>query len=346
MTSPFLATASLLDKPLGKAGVAGLNGAREAEETMFGGCGQLRGALLETSCSDVAVFDSEADSFLWPRTASAKMDEDGSGVGTCVAMLECEDTLDYDDQDEDDTVEWAPGTQLAASTGPNYIHEDAERTLGVELGKEQELGHFSTTPLPDGYRGILVQWIRDVCSARALSHATFFSSVTLLDRFLRSTGEQQCASELLSLASDQNGMNLYRPEDYRMMELHLFGVLEYRLRTPTIYTFVCLFLHRVLNRPQDGEVVPPGTEARFRSLVLRLAELAALDHDLTSVPYSTLAVSCLLIAETEIKGGQLPSNLKTVESLRNVPGFPDMSGLSGPVQRLYTNYKASLELAA
>lgn len=54
------------------------------------------------------------------------------------------------------------------------------------------------------------------------------------------------------------------------MEIHLLDMLGWRLRLPTIYTFTSLFLHRVLNRPQDGLVVPLGMEARFRELVLCL----------------------------------------------------------------------------
>ncbi|EFJ43663.1 D type cyclin [Volvox carteri f. nagariensis] len=279
-------------------------------------------------------------------------------------MLHCEDALEEDEnEDEDATREWAPGRPGASIIGPAYHHLDAEETLSNEVNKEEELGPFTACPLPAEYRQVLVPWMREVCNARALSPATFFAAVSLLDRFLRASGEgatppsllqlvaltcvavaakleqQQCASELLSLARDENG-NLYKADDSRMMEIHLLDMLGWRLRTPTIYTFTSLFLHRVVNRPQDGQVVPPGTEAHFRELVLRLAELAVLDSELTSVSYSSLAVACILVAETEIKGGQMHASLKTVESLRTVPGLRDLSNLSAPVQRLYCLYKS------
>ncbi|GLI71741.1 hypothetical protein VaNZ11_017055 [Volvox africanus] len=325
------------------------------------------------SCSGVSSFDSENEnSFIWQTSSVLKGDEEicCAASATPVGMLHCEDALDEDDmEDEDATREWAPGRPPALYIGPTYHHSEAEETLSNELSKEEELGPFTACPLPAEYRRVLVQWMREVCGVRALSPATFFTSVSLLDRFMRASGDgatppsllqlvaltciaiatkleqQQCASELLSLARDENG-NLYKGEDSRMMEIHLLDMLGWRLRTPTIYTFTSLLLHRVVNRPQDGQVVPAGMEPQFRNIVLRLAELAVLDTELASVSYSSLAVACVLVAETEIKGGHMHASLKTVESLRTVPGLRDLSNLSAPVQRLYCLYKSTPALTS
>jgi cyclin D1/2/4 len=69
-------------------------------------------------------------------------------------------------------------------------------------------------------------------------------------------------------------------------------------------------------------------------------EHAVFDTELTSVSYSALAVACILVAETELKGGHMHASLKTVESLRTVPGLKDLANLSAPVQRLYCLYKS------
>ncbi|GFR44921.1 hypothetical protein Agub_g6007 [Astrephomene gubernaculifera] len=378
MATPFFGHAGLLEcsSPLEQLDkldcTANIFEARELKGAVFGGCPKRQGTLasccsLLTSCSDIASLDSENESSFYRRRSSSTFKSDEGACCTAsdspMAMLQCEDALEEDDCDEDATREWAPGRPARANMGPLYHHTDAEETLRNELSKEAELGPFTPTPLPVEYREALVHWMRDVCALRALSPATFFTSVSVLDRFSRSTVEtatpptllqlvaltsvsisakchqQQCAGELLSLARDENG-NLYRGEDSRMMEIHMLDTLGWRLRMPTVYTFVTLFLHRVINRPQDGQVVPPGTEAEFRGLVLRLAELAVLDHELTAVSYSVLAVACLLVAETEIKGGHMHANLKTVSSLRTVPGLPDLANLSAPVQRLYCLYKS------
>ncbi|GLC39526.1 hypothetical protein PLESTM_000907900 [Pleodorina starrii] len=303
MASPLCAT-DMLSSPSQYPCLAVVYGDNEhahnqgrLKPALLGGCGKQACSSRPDSCSDVASFDSENEgSVIWQRSSALKVDEDVccAASGSPLGMLQCEDALDEDDEDEDATREWAPGLPAAVLPGPAYCHADAEETLSNELSKEESLGPMTSCPLPPEYRGALVHWMRQVCDARVLSTSTFFSSVSVLDRFFRASGEgatppsllqlvaltsvavaakleqQQCAGELLSLARDENG-NLYKADDSRLMEIHMLESLEWRLRVPTIYTFTTLFLYRIINRPQDGQVVPLGMETQFRELVLRLA---------------------------------------------------------------------------
>lgn len=66
-------------------------------------------------------------------------------------------------------------------------------------------------------------------------------------------------------------------------------------------------------------------------------ELATLDHALTGVSYSRLAVACLLVAESELKTGV---NVCVVNSLRTVMSETELQGLLPSVERLYEMYKS------
>ncbi|KAG2490041.1 hypothetical protein HYH03_011506 [Edaphochlamys debaryana] len=341
---------------------SGLFGGREEEERLFGGlrgeCPMRPGSCssLPSSGSDAASLDSETSNWNQTSCSMKSFEEPCCLPGSPSVLCEEDDALDIDD--EDATREYAPGRPYVAHS---YNHEDDEAQLLNEFTREKELPVSHPVPIPNEYRTILTRWMWDVCRARALSPATFFAAVGLLDRFLRAAGEgatpptllqlvsltsvglaakseqQQCAAELLSMAKDEHGQ-LYRAEDARKMEFQMLHLLEWRLRTPTVYSFTQLLLHRLVHRPQDGAVVPPGQELTFRALVLRLAEIAVMDPALSTVPYSTLAVACVLVAETELKGGQ-GADLKTVHAVRSIPGAPDLSNLSGPVEQLYIAYK-------
>jgi hypothetical protein len=56
------------------------------------------------------------------------------------------------------------------------------------------------------------------------------------------------------------------------MELLVLQILEWRTLSPNLWTFLTHFQHRAANQQLlGGPVVPPGSEAGFRALVLQLA---------------------------------------------------------------------------
>ncbi|KAG2447817.1 hypothetical protein HYH02_007274 [Chlamydomonas schloesseri] len=335
------------------------------EELLLGLCSrdrQVRAfppscSSAQETCSDVGSFDSENESSCcWMNSSSTlKSDEDLSLRVGSPGLFCAEDDLP-EHYDEDATRVYVGVTCLGAS----YKHEDAEEALRTEIAKERDLGPHTSPPILPEYRGVLVEWMRQSCVLQGFSPATFFTAVSILDRFLRASGEgnvplsalqlaaltcmalaakveQQCSADnLFQLAKDEGGKP-FEAEAARRMEYQIMTALDWRLRVPTLYTFATMLVHRVTNRPQDGAVVPPGQEANFRATVQQLAELATLDHALTGVSYSRLAVACLLVAESELKAGV---NVCVLNSLRTVLPETELQGLTPPVERLYEIYKS------
>eukprot|EP00198_Chlamydomonas_reinhardtii_P006133 XP_001695469.1 D-type cyclin [Chlamydomonas reinhardtii] len=332
--------------------------AKMEEESLFGLCSRDRQTLAfppscssaPETCSDVGSFDSEMNS-----SSTLKSEEDLSLRPGSPGLFCGEDDV-LEDDDEDATRFYRPGTFVSTS----YNHEDAEEALRTEFAKERELGPHTSPPILPEYRGVLVEWMRQSCVLQGFAPATFFTSASILDRFLRASGEgnvplsalqlaaltcmtlavkveQQCSADnLFQLAKDEGGKP-FEPEAARRMEYQIMTALDWRLRVPTLYTFATMLVHRVTNRPQDGAVVPPGKEAAFRATVQQLTELATLDHALTGVSYSRLAVACLLVAESELKTGV---NVCVVNSLRTVMSETELQGLLPSVERLYEMYKS------
>ncbi|KAG2430157.1 hypothetical protein HXX76_010256 [Chlamydomonas incerta] len=317
------------------------------EESLFGLCSRDRQALVfppscssvPETCSDVGSFDSENESsYCWMNSSSTLKSEEELSLRPGSPGLFCGEDDVIEDDDEDATRFYRPGT--VASTC--YHHEDAEEALRTEIVKERELGPHTSPPILPEYRGVLVEWMRQSCVLRGFSPATFFTSASILDRFLRASGEGNVplsALQLAALTCMALAAKIEQAEVARRMEYQIMTALDWRLRVPTLYTFATMLVHRVTNRPQDGAVVPPGQEAAFRAIVQQLAELATLDHALTGVTYSRLAVACLLVAESELKAGV---NVCVLNSLRTVLPETELQGLTPPVERLYEIYKAAV----
>eukprot|EP00878_Enallax_costatus_P000807 GHUV01000931.1.p1 GENE.GHUV01000931.1~~GHUV01000931.1.p1 ORF type:complete len:403 (+),score=88.50 GHUV01000931.1:210-1418(+) len=179
--------------------------------------------------------------------------------------------------------------------------------------------------LTPGMRMIVVSWMVEVAEEFRMQQETLHLAVGLLDRFLNTSQDvPRCVLQLLAVAcillaaKDLEVIqpsveqlcavtaNHFKSHDLLRMERIVLDTLEFRLTSPSSYTFLHLLAQACSNS------VTPAV----LSLAMYLCELAVLEYDMHLYAHSTRAAAALLLAQVSVGAAQqLPAIAGAVLSM-------------------------------
>ncbi|KAJ9524949.1 hypothetical protein QJQ45_005840 [Haematococcus lacustris] len=175
-----------------------------------------------------------------------------------------------------------PSTQQPSEDVVEMISNEAARELAIAPSPMFLDQHPSTVDAPGitaAARQTAISWLVEVVAEYKLNQETLFLAVSYMDRFLTSS----------------------RCEDLVRMEWLVMDNLNWRLRTPTPYSFLHLYCFGLASCP-----VPTICTASF------LVELALLDYSMLRWSYSTLAAAAIVAAHLTTR---VPLNMASLRHL-------------------------------
>ncbi|KAM0046370.1 putative cyclin domain-containing protein [Helianthus debilis subsp. tardiflorus] len=180
-------------------------------------------------------------------------------------------------------------------------------------------------------RGILIDWLVEVCEEYKLKSETLYLTVTLIDQYLSKMYIEKQRLQLLGItcmliASKYEEIIAPRVEDFCFitdgtytrrevldMERQVVDVLSFQISVPTVIKF----LRRFILAAQSSYKVPI---VELEYLANYLAELTLTEHSFLKFPPSLIAASAVFLAKWTLDQVEHPWN---------------------PTLEHYTNYKAS-----
>ncbi|GIL60383.1 hypothetical protein Vafri_14990 [Volvox africanus] len=230
------------------------------------------------------------------------------------------------------------GTSTSAVVNRAFDAADVRDVIRNELVRLHELHFVAERPEAQyfalEYRSQVVSWFVQVVSALQLAKETLHCAVSLLDRYIAGTKAlptpaviqllalsclsaaakheevaQRSADEWVCLALSDDNRKLYEDRDLHRMEWLLLETVEWRIRVPNTFTFLRHYQAVLTNRG----VIPDelASAALFKACSEFMAEISMLYAELLSFGYSTVAVACLILAESHWpfvpSGGSLPA---------------------------------------
>ncbi|KAJ9525009.1 hypothetical protein QJQ45_005941 [Haematococcus lacustris] len=175
-----------------------------------------------------------------------------------------------------------PSTQQPSEDVVEMISNEAAREIAIAPSPMFLDQHPSTADAPGitaAARQTAISWLVEVVAEYKLNQETLFLAVSYMDRFLTSS----------------------RCEDLVRMEWLVMDNLNWRLRTPTPYSFLHLYCFGLASCP-----VPTICTASF------LVELALLDYSMLRWSYSTLAAAAIVAAHLTTR---VPLNMASLRHL-------------------------------
>ncbi|KAL6760070.1 cyclin-like protein [Haematococcus lacustris] len=216
-----------------------------------------------------------------------------------------------------------PSTQQPNEDVVEMISNEAAREIAIAPSPMFLDQHPSTADAPGitaAARQTAISWLVEVVAEYKLNQETLFLAVSYMDRFLTSSRGvptamlQLVAVACLSLACKQEEVKQLDPadwariaqqsftcEDLVRMEWLVMDNLNWRLRTPTPYSFLHLYCFGLASCP-----VPTICTASF------LVELALLDYSMLRWSYSTLAAAAIVAAHLTTR---VPLNMASLRHL-------------------------------
>lgn len=204
-------------------------------------------------------------------------------------------------------------TKSKDSVTPYYGKDTFQYLQQCEERQRPLPGYIETNQaeMTPAVRSFLVDWLVEVAEEYRLRNETLMLSIGYVDRFLskeRSRNMHRSMIQLvgitaLLLASKIEEINpphvddfvfisdnMYDRREVLNMERMILDTLHYEMTQPTPMTFLSMILR------SDGPTGPD--HALHASFCTYLAEIAMLDYEVsTSFPSSTIAFSCVLLAD-------------------------------------------------
>uniref|UniRef100_A0A383WE76 Cyclin N-terminal domain-containing protein n=1 Tax=Tetradesmus obliquus TaxID=3088 RepID=A0A383WE76_TETOB len=202
--------------------------------------------------------------------------------------------------------------------------------------------------LTPGMRMIVASWMVEVAEEFRLQQETLHLATGLLDRFLSSTQDvPRCVLQLLAVACMMLAAkdlevvqptveqfcavtaNHFKRQDLLRMERIVLDVLEFRLSSPSSYTFLHLLAQAC------SHCVTPSV----LSLAMYVCELAVLEYDMHQYPHSTRAGAALLLSQLSLGAAAHLPNVASVVAALGIP----VDELAGCMESLLSLQKAAFQ---
>ncbi|KAF6257557.1 cyclin-like protein [Scenedesmus sp. NREL 46B-D3] len=170
--------------------------------------------------------------------------------------------------------------------------------------------------LTPGMRMIVASWMVEVAEEFRLQQETLHLAAGLLDRFLSSTQDvPRCVLQLLAVACLMLAAKDLERQDLLRMERIVLDVLEFRLSSPSSYTFLHLLAQAC------SQCVTPT----LLSLAMYVTELAVLEYDMHQYTHSCRASAALLLAQLTVGAAQHLPHVAAVVAALGIPA-EELSG--------------------